>query len=128
MTRKKVGSSWARTVAERLGGRHRFEELVAAALDALPDPIRARMSNVEVVIEDRGEPGTLGLYTGIPQTERDANYFGVLPDLITIFRAPIEARCRTKEELTAEVRRTVWHEVAHHFGIDDDRLNELDRY
>ncbi|HVL32867.1 MAG TPA: metallopeptidase family protein [Actinomycetota bacterium] len=128
MARKKIGSGWRSTVDERLGSRKRFEQLVADALDALPEQIRARMENVEVIIEDGPLGSTLGLYTGIPQTERDAGYAGVLPDLITIYRAPIEAKASNAEELAEEIRRTVWHEVAHHFGISDDRLDELDRY
>ena len=71
---------------------------------------------------------TLGLYQGIPQTERDASYSWVLPDVITIYRAPIEARAGSEEELEGEVRRTVLHEIAHHFGISDERLREIDRY
>jgi predicted Zn-dependent protease with MMP-like domain len=106
----------------------RFHELVAAAIDELPEDIRARLDNVEVVIEDEGAPGTVGLYHGIPQPSRDAGYAGVLPDLITIYRLPIEARAHTDEQLAKEVRRTVLHEIAHHFGISDERLREIDRY
>lgn len=95
-------------------------------MDELPEEFRDRLENVEVVVEDA--PGTealLGLYHGIPQTKRDRGYAGVLPDVITIYRLPLEARARTPEELAREVRRTVWHEVAHHFGISDERLREL---
>ncbi|MGH3113179.1 MAG: metallopeptidase family protein [Gaiellaceae bacterium] len=81
---------------------------------------------MQIVIEDQGSPGLLGLYQGIPQTRRDpGSYFGVLPDVITIYREPIESRARTAEELEREVRITVWHEIAHHFGISDERLREL---
>lgn len=82
--------------------------------------------NVEVIVEDASErEGLLGLYEGIPQTSRGPSYAGVLPDRITIYRLPIEARAGSDEELAEQVRRTVWHEVAHHFGISDERLNEL---
>lgn len=114
-------------MVSRLADRRKsFERLVAEALDALPEGIRARMENVGVVIEDgAGRPDLLGLYHGIPQTERGQGYAGVLPDVITIYRLPIEARARTPAELAEQVRVTVWHEVAHHFGISDARLREL---
>ena len=84
------------------------------------------MSNVAVTVEhDPGPPGLLGLYEGIPLTSRTTQYAGVLPDRITIYRQAICAICRTEDEAAAEVRRTVIHEVGHHFGIDDDRLDEL---
>lgn len=126
MGRKKAGSSWNQTVQELSRRRRLFEDLVANALDELPEPFQAQLENVGVVIEDGvGTDATLGLYHGIPRTERGGDYTGVLPDLITIYRRPIEARCRTEEELAREVKITVWHEIAHHFGIDDDRLREL---
>ena len=104
----------------------RFEEMVAAALDSLPAELGRLMSNVAVTVEhDPGPPGLLGLYEGIPLTSRSTQYAGVLPDRITIYRQAICAMCRTEDEVGAEVRRTVIHEVAHHFGIDDDRLAEL---
>lgn len=82
--------------------------------------------NVEVIVEDApGREGLLGLYEGIPQPSRGAGYAGVLPDRITIYRLPIEARARSDEDLEREVRKTVWHEIAHHFGISDERLREL---
>jgi predicted Zn-dependent protease with MMP-like domain len=100
--------------------------LVADALDELPEEFRSRLSNVEIVVEDQPDHETLlGLYHGIPQTKRGSGYAGVLPDLITIYRLPIEARARTPEQLAHDVRRTVWHEIAHHFGISDERLREL---
>jgi predicted Zn-dependent protease with MMP-like domain len=106
--------------------RRDFETLVAEALDDLPAEFRDRLDNVEVVIEDApGREGLLGLYHGIPQTKRGSGYAGVLPDVITIYRLPLEARARTPERLRDEVRRTVWHEIAHHFGISDERLREL---
>jgi predicted Zn-dependent protease with MMP-like domain len=104
----------------------RFEDLVADALDGLPEELGRRMDNVVVSVRDRPPvPGLLGLYEGVPLTAR-AEYGGlVLPDRITVFRLPICARCRTEEEVVEQVRITVVHEVAHHFGIDDDRLDEL---
>jgi predicted Zn-dependent protease with MMP-like domain len=104
----------------------RFEEMVATALDSLPAELGRLMSNVAVTVEhDPGPPGLLGLYEGIPLTSRTTQYAGVLPDRITIYRQAICAICRTEDEVAVEVRRTVIHEVAHHFGIDDDRLDEL---
>ena len=104
----------------------RFEEMVATALDSLPAELGRLMSNVAVTVEhDPGPPGLLGLYEGIPLTSRTTQYAGVLPDHITIYRLAICAICRTEDEVADEVRRTVIHEVAHHFGIDDDRLAEL---
>ena len=104
----------------------RFEEMVAMALDSLPAELGRLMSNVAVTVEhDPGPPGLLGLYEGIPLTSRTTQYAGVLPDRITIYRQAICAICRTEDEVAGEVRRTVIHEVAHHFGIDDDRLAEL---
>ena len=101
----------------------RFEEMVATALDSLPAELGRLMSNVAVTVEhDPGPPGLLGLYEGIPLTSRTTQYAGVLPDRITIYRQAICAICRTEDEVAGEVRRTVIHEVAHHFGIDDDRL------
>jgi predicted Zn-dependent protease with MMP-like domain len=99
---------------------------VADAIDGLPEEFRSRLSNVEIIVEDIPDRETLlGLYHGVPQTRRGSGYAGVLPDLITIYRLPIEARARTEEQLAHDVRRTVWHEIAHHFGISDERLREL---
>lgn len=109
--------------------RRRFEEIVGEALDELPDWIRERLDNVEVLIEDR--PGEdqpedlLGLYEGIPLTERGAGYFGVLPDRITLFRRNLEAEAHDEDDLRDLVAETVVHEVAHFFGISDERLDEL---
>ena len=104
----------------------RFEEMVATALDSLPAELGRLMSNVAVTVEHGpGPPGLLGLYEGIPLTSRTTQYAGVLPDRITIYRQAICAICRTEDEVASEVRRTVIHEVGHHFGIDDDRLDEL---
>ena len=104
----------------------RFEEMVATALDGLPEGLGRLMSNVAVTVEHRaGPPGLLGLYEGIPLTSRTTGYAGVLPDRITIYQQAISAICRTEQEVADQVRRTVIHEVAHHFGIDDPRLREL---
>jgi predicted Zn-dependent protease with MMP-like domain len=108
-----------------------FEDAVADALASLPPELEAAMSNVGVVVEDEPPPGMplLGLYQGIPLTRRGSTYGGVLPDKITIFRGPLERLYGgDPERLRREIRRVVVHEVAHHFGIDDDRLVELDRY
>ena len=104
----------------------RFEELVAEALDGIPTELGSLMDNVAVFVEEesRGR-NLLGLYHGVPLTRREAGYSGVMPDRITIYRLPILARCRTEEEVVRQVQVTVVHEVAHHFGIDDDRLDEL---
>lgn len=105
----------------------RFEELVAEALDGIPPELGARMDNVAVFVENRGrQAGLLGLYQGVPLTARDAGYAGmVMPDRITIYRLPICAMCATEDDVVHQVRVTVVHEVAHHFGIDDNRLAEL---
>ena len=104
----------------------RFEEMVAGALDGLPEDLGRLMRNVAVMVEHApGPPGLLGLYEGIPLTSRTSQYAGVLPDRITIYRQAICAICRTEPEVADQVRRTVIHEVAHHFGIDDRRLTEL---
>ena len=106
--------------------RDRFEEMVVAALDSLPDDLGRLMRNVAVTVEHDGGPrGLLGLYQGIPLTSRTTSYAGVLPDRITIYRLAICAICDTEDEVVDQVRRTVIHEVAHHFGIDDARLDEL---
>lgn len=104
----------------------RFEEMVVTALDGLPEELGRLMENVAVTVEHgQGPPGLLGLYEGTPLTSRTWDYTGVMPDLITIYRQEICAICRTEAEVEDQVRRTVIHEVAHHFGIDDDRLGEL---
>jgi predicted Zn-dependent protease with MMP-like domain len=104
----------------------RFEEMVVTALDGLPEQLGRLMSNVAVTVEHGPGPrGLLGLYEGIPLTSRTSQYAGVLPDHITIYRQAICAICQTEDEVADQVRRTVVHEVAHHFGIDDDRLSEL---
>jgi len=104
-----------------------FEDRVRGALDSLPAELREAMSNVEIVVEDQNteDPVIFGLYVGIPLTDRH-DYAGVLPDKIEIYRVPLEAEFgHDPELLEEEIRITVVHEVAHHFGIDDDRLAEL---
>ena len=101
---------------------------MARALDEVPPELARLMDNVVFVVEDEppaGDPDLLGLYEGIPLTERDTHYAGVLPDRITIYRRPILHICDTEEDVVDEVHITVVHEIAHHFGIDDDRLHEL---
>src|SRR5689334_5521092 len=103
----------------------RFEAMVEEALDGLPEELGEIMSNVAVTVEDAGPPGLLGLYRGIPLTRRTTAYGGVLPDRITIYRRAICRVCRTEEDVVEQVRKTVVHEIGHHFGIDDRRLREL---
>ena len=108
-----------------------FEPLIQTALDSLPAGLRKRISNVEVVVEDEPPPGKplLGLYQGIPLTRRGANYSGALPDKITIYRRPLERLYgHDPELLSQQIRHVVLHEIAHHFGISDQRLIEIDRY
>ena len=116
-----------------------FEAAVGDALDAIPGELADQMHNVVVLVRDEPEPELLteadydadglptllGLYDGVPLTERDDAWSVVLPDRILIFKGPLERWCANREELTAEIGVTVIHEVAHHFGIDDDRLHEL---
>lgn len=117
--------------------RRRFEGLVARALDDLPDLVREHMDNVAVVIEDwpseeeyarlglAPDDWLFGLYEGTPLLERGITADPLLPDKITIFKGPLEDACQTEEQITDEIRRTVVHEIAHHFGIDEERLREL---
>ncbi len=114
--------------------RREFERLVLAALEDLPASIRDRVDNLDIVVQNWPSPeelrrqgipnryGLLGLYQGIPLTQR-GHYDMALPDKITIYRRPIEAMCATREQVVRQVRTTVIHEVAHHFGIDDDALD-----
>ena len=119
--------------------RERFESLVAKAVELLPEEFREQLDNIDVVVEDmpsRRQIGKqnlsrgytlLGLYEGVPLTERTSNYGLVPPDKITIFQIPIEESCPSGEEteIKNQIRQTVLHEIAHHFGIDDDRLDEI---
>lgn len=119
--------------------RERFEELVRQALETLPDEIAQRMSNVDVEVQDwptgaqlastRVPPGAtlLGLYQGIPLTRRTSGYNLVPPDRIIIFQRPLERASRDDDDLRERVRATVIHEIAHHFGISDARLREIER-
>ena len=105
----------------------RFEELVSDALDLVPEELARAVDNVVVLVEARNdeEPDLLGLYHGVALTERDSFYAGNLPDTITIYRDALLTMCSSEEEVVHEVAVTVIHEIAHHFGIDDDRLHEL---
>ena len=116
--------------------RDEFEVLVGEALDELPPDLMKAISNVQVVVQDLPGPESagapvaphailLGLYTGIPLTQRGTGYAGVLPDRITIYQDNIERVAPTPEAIRAQVRQTVLHEFAHHFGISDERLHEL---
>ena len=108
--------------------RQRFEDLVAEALDQVPEELASIIDNCVVLVEDDApddDPDLLGLYDGTPLTERDSTYAGVLPDRITIFRNPTLDMCDAEEDVVREVNITVVHENAHHFGIDDARLHEL---
>ena len=105
-----------------------FEDLVAEALDEIPDELARLVDNVVIVVEDDVAPGTdrlLGLYEGIPLTERGSTYAGAMPDRITIYRLPILEICDDAEDILDEVHITVVHEIAHHFGIDDEHLHAL---
>jgi predicted Zn-dependent protease with MMP-like domain len=107
--------------------RPAFEALVERALDEIPEEIAAQVHNVVVLVEDdppADDPDLLGVYEGVALTERTSAHTG-LPDQITVFRRPLLDLCRTPEELVREVRITIGHEIAHHFGIDDARLHEL---
>ena len=108
-----------------------FEQSVQDALDSLPGDLSGQMSNVAVVVEEEPPPGQplLGLYQGVPLTRRTSFYGAVPPDKITIYRGPLERHYgRDRATLESAVHRVVLHEVAHHFGISDERLRELDRY
>jgi predicted Zn-dependent protease with MMP-like domain len=119
--------------------RKEFEETVVVALKRLPKFIKEKMENVDVVVEDRApqdlvtEMGLhspselLGLYQGVPLDRRGFYYGNVLPDKITLFHVPIESICKTKEEVKEKVREVIIHEVGHYFGLDDERLRELER-
>jgi predicted Zn-dependent protease with MMP-like domain len=105
----------------------RFEELVADALDEVPAELMALLDNVVVLVADRDpdEPDLLGLYEGYALTERGWNHSGALPDRIMIYREAICDVCEDEDQVAEEVTITVVHEIAHHFGIDDDKLHAL---
>ncbi len=117
-----------------------FAELVTEAVDLLPDQFKEALDNVEIVIEDwpswntmrlahvRSKYELLGFYHGVPKTVRNSGYNLVSPDKISIYQGPIEAQCSSPEEVREMAHRVVLHELAHHFGIDDDRLHELGAY
>ena len=117
--------------------RRRIEELVEEALEQLPRPLREGIHNLIVRVENNPTREQLrrwniphgttlfGFYEGIPLTERTSGYGLVAPDVIYIFQKPIQSVCSNEREIREEIRRTVWHEIAHHFGIDDERLEEL---
>jgi predicted Zn-dependent protease with MMP-like domain len=128
-----------KTVAEgdhRTMTRERFEELVAKAVDDLPEEFRAELENVDVVVQnypDRRQLARigrgmmlLGLYEGVPQAKRTQGYGMVLPDRIVIFQKPIEDKCGSEAEVEAEIVRVVRHEIAHHFGFDDEELRRIE--
>ena len=105
-----------------------FEEHVRRALESLPPDLRQAMANVEIVVEEENheDPDLFGLYLGIPLTDRGSTYAGVLPDKIAIYRRPLEDEFGDDPAaLEEEIRITVLHEIAHHFGIDEDRLSEI---
>ena len=108
-----------------------FEQCVQEALDSLPAELGEYMTNVAVVVEEEPPGGRplLGLYQGVPMTRRGSFYGAVLPDKISIYRGPLERHYGAdRDRLREEIRRVVLHEVAHHFGISDERLKEMDRY
>ncbi len=119
--------------------RGRFEWLVAGVVEDLPEEFLSKLRNIDIVVEDRPNSAQvvkaglrrgetiLGLYEGVPQTRRGRHYGMVLPDKITIFQKPIEARCSYEDEIVAEIQRVVKHEIAHHFGISDARLRQIEK-
>ncbi len=119
--------------------REGFKWLVAKAVESLPEEFRTKLENIDVVIEDwptqgqltkvglRRSETLLGLYEGVPLTKRNRHYGLVPPDKITIFQKPIEAKCRHDVEIAAEIQRVVKHEIAHHFGMGDTRLRQIER-
>ncbi len=119
--------------------RQRFEWLVATAVDSVPEEFGTKLENIDVVVEDWPTQGQLakarlrrgqtllGLYEGVPRTRRSSHYGLVPPDKITVFQKPIEAQCRDDAKIGAEIQRVVRHEIAHHFGIGDARLRQIER-
>ncbi len=118
----------------------KFLDLVERALRSLPEELQEKMDNIEILVAENPSPGQLrrvrvsrqstllGLYEGVPRTNRGLGYNLTLPDKITIFQKPIEAQCRSEAEIVSTVERVVIHEIAHHFGISDARLRELGKY
>ena len=119
--------------------REKFERLVAEAVESLPDEFSTKLENIDVVVEEQPTSGQLaearlkrgetllGLYQGVPLTKRSRHYGLVVPDKITIFQKPIEVRCRNDTEIKAEIQGVVRHEIAHHFGIGDARLRQIEK-
>ena len=119
--------------------RQEFEALVFRAIESLPAEFKNKLENVDMMVEDwpspqqirqlrlRSKAQLLGLYEGVPQTRRDSGYNMVLPDKITIFQKPIEAQCRSSQEIESEIGSVVRHEIAHHFGIGDATLYKIER-
>ena len=117
---------------------YQFESIVIKAIEALPEEFREKLENVDVVVEDwpsveqlrrlkiRNRSQLLGLYEGIPHIQRGRGYGMVLPDKITIFKRPIEMRCRSDKEIETEIGNVVRHEIAHHFGTDENTLREIE--
>ena len=119
--------------------REKFEVLVARAIENLPPEFQRKLENVDIVVEDWPTPGQLrqakhihptqllGLYQGVPQTKRGQGYGLVLPDKVSIFQKPIEAQCRFGDEIEAKIEEVVRHEIAHHFGLNDETLRKIER-
>ena len=108
--------------------RDEFEDAVGDALDLVPTGLMEQLDNVVFLVQDEPpaeDPELLGVYDGVPLTERDLTWGGAMPDRITVFRGPLLRMCADREELLAEIAVTVVHEIAHHFGIDDERLHDL---
>jgi predicted Zn-dependent protease with MMP-like domain len=108
-----------------------FQRVIQETLDSLPRDLREQISNLEILVEEEPPPGQplLGLYQGVPLTRRTSNYSGALPDKITIYRGPLERLYgHDADLLSSQIRHVVLHEIAHHFGISDERLVEIDRY
>lgn len=108
--------------------REEFEDAVGDALDLVPQQLMDQLDNVAFFVEDEPsaeEPELLGVYDGLPLTERAMSWGGAMPDRITIFSGPLQRMCRDREELLDEIAITVVHEIAHHFGINDDTLHDL---
>ncbi len=118
--------------------REEFEKIVEKGMKAIPEKFLRKLSNVAIVVEDEPTAGQkkklnldsswalFGLYEGVPKTRRGAGYFGVLPDKITIFQKPIESEAADEEDIEEIVKNTVWHEIAHHFGMDEARVRRAE--
>ena len=118
--------------------REKFEKLILDAISNMPDEFKGLLENIDIVVEDwpsnsqikklglKNKYELLGLYEGIPRTRRDHSYNLALPDKITIFQKPLESDCSSEHDLKQEIIKTVKHEIAHYFGLDDDRLEEIE--